>query len=286
MYAVIGAAGQVGQEFAKVVGSGKLHLLTRAQVDVTDPESIERSLEGVACSAMINLAAFHDVNRCEADPDTAFRVNALGAANVARVARRRGCKAVYFSSDYVFGGDETRTSPYVEIDERAPVNVYGASKAAGEDHVRSTLADHLIVRSSSLFGVATSRKGWTFPEMIVRRAQAGQPLRVVNDQYMAPTYTRDLVQSVVSLIEAGAVGTVHVTNAGGCTWHELATATLEIAAIDHPIEPVPSTAFPSPARRPSYSRLVSERLSTWHVEPLRDWKIALRAYLTEKGIVP
>jgi dTDP-4-dehydrorhamnose reductase len=286
MYAVIGAAGQVGQEFVKVVGSDKLHLLTRAQVDVTDPDSIERSLDGVACSAIINLAAFHDVNLCEADPDNAFRVNALGAANVARVARQRGCTAVYFSSDYVFGRDATRKSPYVESDERAPVNVYGASKAAGEDQVRSTLADHLIVRSSSLFGVTTSRKGWTFPEMIVRRAQAGQPLRVVNDQYMAPTYTLDLVRSVVSLLEAGAAGTVHVTNSGGCSWHELATATLEIAGIDRPIEPVPLTAFSSAARRPSYSRLDSECVATWNVEPLRDWKLALRAYLKEKGIVP
>jgi dTDP-4-dehydrorhamnose reductase len=284
MYAVIGAAGQVGQEFAKVVGSERLHLLTHAQVDVADPDSIERGLEGTDCSAIVNLAAFHDVNGCEADPERAFRVNALGAANVAQVAKRRRCRAVFFSSDYVFGQDEGRRSPYLEGDRPAPLNVYGTSKAAGEDRVQSTLADHLIVRTSSLFGVTTSRKGWTFPEMIVRRAQAGEPLRVVNDQYAAPTYTLDLVHSVVSLLEAGATGIVHVTNGGGCSWHELALATLEMAGIEHPVEAVSSSVFASAARRPAYSRLGSDRLASWGVEPLRDWRLALQAYLTEKGI--
>ena len=141
----------------------------------------------------------------------------------------------------------------------------------------------MIVRSSSLFGVVTSKKGWTFPEMILRRARAGEPLRVVDDQYMSPTYTLDLVHAVVSLLEAKAAGTVHVTNSSGCTWFELARATLAMAGIEYNIEPVGSDAFPSKARRPAYSRLDSERLESMGVAPLRDWRDGLRAYLVEKG---
>lgn len=281
--AVIGSAGQVGQEFAKCLPARGLIGLTREHLDVCDAASVQRCLEGLACDVLVNLAAFHDVNGCEQDPVRAFQVNATGAGNVAQAARRMGCKVVYFSSDYVFGLDTERRSPYLERDPAGPVNVYGASKVAGEHLVRAATDDHLIVRSSSLFGVVTSKKGWTFPEMILRRARAGEPLRVVNDQTMSPTYTLDLVRSVISLLEAGATGTVHVTNGGGCTWFEFATVTLALAGVQYDVEPVNSDAFPSKARRPTYSRMDSQRLSDLGVAPLRDWQDGLRAYLVEKG---
>jgi dTDP-4-dehydrorhamnose reductase len=204
---------------------------------------------------------------------------------VARIARDRGCRVVYFSTDYVFGGDDHRRSAFVESDERAPVNVYGRSKAAGEDAVRDTLADHLIVRTSSLFGATTSRKGWTFPEMIIRRARAAEPLRVVSDQIMAPTYALDLVRVVDSLLQAGATGTVHVTNSGCCSWYEFACASLEMAGIGQPVEAVSATEFPSVARRPAYSCLATERLERLGIEPVRHWRDALRAYLEETGML-
>jgi dTDP-4-dehydrorhamnose reductase len=121
--------------------------------------------------------------------------------------------------------------------------------------------------------------------MILRRSLAGEPLRVVNDQYMTPTYTFDLVGTVIALLACGATGTVHVTNGGLCTWYDFARATLQIAGIDHPIEAVSSTMFPSAARRPAYSALASERLASWKVPPQREWQAALRAYLIEKGVV-
>jgi len=161
--------------------------------------------------------------------------------------------------------------------------VYGASKVAGEQLVRATTDNHLIVRGSSLFGVVTSGKGWTFPELIMERASAGEPLKVVGDQYMSPTYTLDLVRAVVSLMDVDTAGTVHVTNGGGCTWHEFATATLDMVGVSHPIEKVTSEKFGSKAPRPKYSRLDSERLEELGVAPLRSWRDALRAYLVEKG---
>jgi len=284
-YAVIGSAGQVGQEFNKVLPPQDVILLTRENIDVTDADSVHDCFEGLDCDVIMNLAAFHDVNGCETDPNKAFQVNAAGAWHVAQNAKRNGCEVVYFSSDYVFGLDGHTQLPYVESDPVGPLNVYGASKVAGEHLVRATTKDHLIVRTSSLFGAVTSKKGWTFPSMILRRARANEPLKVVNDQYMSPTYTLDLVRTVIHLVEAGATGTVHVTNEGGCTWFELACRTLVAAGIDYPIEPVHSDAFPSKARRPTYSRMDSEQLESWGVPELRTWKDALHAYLAEIGEV-
>ena len=284
MYVVIGASGQVGQEFARHFSSRCL-LLTHEQIEVTDSASIDACLRDVSCSAIINLAAFHNVNVCEGDPDRAFRVNAIGAANVAKAAREKGCLMAYFSTDYVFGQNVARTSPYVESDPVGPLNVYGTSKAAGEHLVRAAGPDHLIVRTSSIFGAATSRKGSTFPEMIIQRARAGEPLRVVDDQFMSPTYAADLVRRVVELLNAGVTGTVHIANAGVCSWHEFASATVRMAGIPQQPEAVSSAAFPSPARRPAYSALASERLSECNISPLRVWRQALEAYLREKIVV-
>ncbi|MHC4067363.1 MAG: dTDP-4-dehydrorhamnose reductase [Planctomycetota bacterium] len=283
--AVIGAAGQVGQEFTKCLAKDALVPLAREQVDVVDSASVDACIDRLDCEVIINLAAFHDVNGCESNIEKAFQVNAVGAGNVARAAAREGRKLVYFSSDYVFRGDVERRAPYRESDPPDPVNVYGVSKVAGEHLVRIATDNHLIIRSSSLFGVVTSKKGWTFPEMILQRAKAGEPLRVVNDQYMSPTYTLDLVREVMALLEAGATGTVHVTNASGCTWYDFAKATLDQAGVEHPVEPVDSDAFPAIARRPVYSRLDSERLESFGVEGLRDWRESLQAYLIEKGVI-
>ena len=283
--AVIGAAGQVGQEFTKCLETDTFVPLTRDQVNVVDQASVDACIDRIDCDVIVTLAAFHDVNGCEDDIEKAFQVNAIGAGNVAQAAARGDRKLVYFSSDYVFGREDNRRTPYLESDLPEPVNIYGVSKVAGEQLVRVATDNHLIVRSSSLFGVVTSKKGWTFPEMILQRAKAGEPLRVVNDQYMSPTYTLDLVREVMALLEAGATGTVHVTNADGCTWYDFAQASLDLAGIEHPIEPVGSDAFPAKARRPSYSSLDSERLESFGVDGLRDWRAGLRAYLIEKGVI-
>lgn len=223
---VIGAAGQVGQEFARLLEPGAWTALTHEELDVTDPTRVRAALGDRPGDVVVNLAAFHNVNLCEEQPQTALAVNGLGALHVARAAAELGRKVVYFSSDYVFGADAARRTPYTEADAPAPLNVYGTSKVAGEQFVRQAAADHLIVRTSSLFGAVTSRKGWTFPETMLRRARAGEPLRVVRDQLMAPTYTRDLAETVLRLVAADARGTVHVTNSGCCSWYYLAVATL------------------------------------------------------------
>lgn len=281
---VIGARGQVGQEFAKLVPPDDLVPLNRDEIDVTRPDQVHDTLAAHDCDAIVNLAAFHNVNGCEEDPAQAFASNATGAWHVAAAAAHLNRTVVYISSDYVFGGETHRESPYLESDSPAPLNVYGASKAAGENLVRAANpAGHLIIRTSSLYGCVTSKKGSTFPELMLRKARDGESLRVVDDQIMAPTYTYDLTKRVVELLERGARGTFHVANRGSCSWYAFARRTLELAGIGAPIEAIASDAFPSPARRPSYSVLDTERLEEADLGPMRPWEEAVEAYLVEKG---
>ncbi|MBM3334709.1 dTDP-4-dehydrorhamnose reductase [Candidatus Sumerlaeota bacterium] len=285
--AIIGAAGQVGQEFIKHCRREDLALWDIEDFDVCSLDAVDKALGSEqSFDVVMNLAAFHNVNACEQEQARAYAVNAIGAYNVAKAAAKHGLKVVFFSSDYVFGRDKTRSVPYVESDPVGPLNVYGASKVAGEQMVRAQNPNHLIVRTSSLFGVVTSKKGWTFPEMIVNRARAGESLRVVTDQTMAPTYTYQLVERVLRLLGKDATGTVHICNSGQCSWYEFAERTLEIVGINYPIAKCSTDAFPSPALRPSYSAMTSERLCDLGVEPLPNWADALRAYLKEKGLLP
>jgi dTDP-4-dehydrorhamnose reductase len=164
------------------------------------------------------------------------------------------------------------------------LNVYGASKVAGEHLVRAAAPDsHLIVRSSSLYGCVTSKKGWTFPEMMLNKARAGEELKVVDDQVMAPTYTYDLASRVLELIERDATGTFHVANAGSCSWYEFACATFELVGLNAAVQPVSSGEFPAKAARPKYSVLTGNRRADIGLDPLRNWRDALKAYLVEKG---
>lgn len=283
---IIGAAGQVGSEFVKRLPAGDLVLWDRKILDICVPEQIDDVLGDSECDVVVNLAAFHNTNACEKEQTKAYAVNATGAYNVAKAAAEYGLKLVHISTDYVFGQDEDRSVPYVESSRVGPINVYGASKVAGEQMVRASCSNHLIVRTSSLFGVTTSGKGWTFPEMIVNNARAGKPLKVVTDQVMSPTYTYDLVAKILELLEKGATETVHVSNGGECSWHEFASRTLEVVGMDYPIAECTSDAFPSPARRPSYSAMSSERMENVGVESMRHWADALESYVKEKGWLP
>jgi dTDP-4-dehydrorhamnose reductase len=281
---LIGQSGQLGQEFLKLGGEHSFIPLSHADVEVSDPAGVSSVLGSLEFDAAINTAAFHRVDDCEDDAEKAFRVNAVGARNVARAAAARGAAVVFISTDYVYGGERGRRIPYTEADCAAPLNVYGASKLAGEQVVGQANPRHYIVRTCGLYGAVTSRKGWTFPEMIINKARGGGPLKVVNDQVLTPTYTFDLVRAIMAVLQKGAPGLYHLTSGGECSWHEFASAALELAGIKADIAAVPSTAFPSKAARPDYSVLESAKLAAQGIEPLRPWREALAAYLAEKGL--
>ena len=278
---VIGASGQLGSDLMQALHNWAPLGLTHADIEVADPASVNEKLDAAAPDAVINCAAFHQVDDCENRPDEAFRVNALGARNVALACARLGAFVVYVSTDYVFDGELDR--PYNEDDVPRPINVYGASKLAGEHLVAASAPRYLIVRVSSLFGVTgASGKGGNFVETMIRKARAGETIRVVDDIVMSPTYAADAAVAIRELIAGGASGIVHATNAGACSWFEFARAIFEHLGWAVDLRPQRSVNRTAAARRPRNSALASSLLGTLGLEP-PPWADALRRYLVAKA---
>ena len=281
--AIIGSTGQLGQDLMRVFGEAATGF-AHEDLDVTDEASVASAIRSERPDWVLNTAAFHRVDDCEVNPTLAFAVNALGALNVARAAADVGSGVVFYSTDYVFGGQE-RDHPYEEGDSPHPLSVYGTSKVAGEQLVMQANARHLVVRSAGLYGTATSRKGWTFPELMINKARTEGVVRVVTDQVLSPTFTADLARKTKELIEHDAVGLFHLTNAGECSWFEFARGAFEIARVEAKMEPIDTGQLQQHARRPSYSALATARLGEIGLSPLRPWKEALSAYLRTKGMI-
>jgi dTDP-4-dehydrorhamnose reductase len=283
--AVIGSTGQLGGDLARVFGEEAIGL-SHQDLDVTDGVGVASTINSLRPDWVINTSAFHRVDDCEVNPALAFAVNALGAQNVARAAAGVGAGVVFVSTDYVFGGEERkRGNPYEEGDVVRPLNVYGVSKAAGEQLVMQANPRHVVVRSAGLYGTATSRKGWTFPELMINKARTDGKVWVVTDQALSPTYTEDLARKIKELVERDASGLFHLTNAGECSWFEFARATFEVAGIEAEMQPIETGETRRRARRPSYSALRDTRLEEAGVTPMRPWKEALEAYLRAKELV-
>jgi dTDP-4-dehydrorhamnose reductase len=282
-YAVLGAAGQLGRDLCPRL-PGEVVPLTRDRADLTRPEALRAALDAIAPDVVVNCAAYNFVDRAEAEPPAAFAVNAWGVRDLALWCRDRGRLLVHFSSDYVFGLDESRRTPWTEGDAPGPVSVYGLSKLAGEYLVRATCPAHLVVRTCGLYGIwGSGGKGGNFVETMLRLAGAGKPLRVVADQVCTPSFTADVADATAALLTAGRQGLYHVTNAGACSWHEFARAIFELAGVAADLTPITSQDFGAAARRPAYSVLAPLALTAAGLAPLRPWREALAAYLGERG---
>ncbi|WP_088251597.1 dTDP-4-dehydrorhamnose reductase [Fimbriiglobus ruber] len=281
--AVLGANGQLGRDLCPRL-AGEVVPLTRAEIDLDRPETIAAYLSANRPDVVINCAAYNFVDKAEDDPDAAFRVNAWGVRALARACRDANSRLVHVSTDYVFGLDETRTTPFREDDPPGPVSVYGLSKLSGEYVVRSTCPAHLVIRTCGLYGVwGSGGKGGNFVETMLRVAGQGKPLKVVNDQRCTPTYTADLAVAIADLVARSAQGLYHVTSAGDCTWYELAAEIFRQAGVAANLTPTTSAQFGAPARRPGYSVLACDKLATAGVTKPRPWQDALAAYLKERA---
>lgn len=276
--AVLGGRGVLGSAVALHAErrGARVLVLGHEDVEVKDPASVVAGLARGRPDVVVNSVALHDVDRCEEDPGEAFRVNALGALNVARAARASGARTVYVSTDYVFGGD--KAEPYEEADRPRPVNVYGVSKAAGE--MLTLMADPgaLVVRVSFLFG-RRSAKGGGFVERILAKAREGGSVRVVADRHVTPTYVEDAADAILDLSLAGHGGVVHVANDGVCSLYELAAAAVRLAGLPARVEPIKTSEFPTKAVRPAYSALSTRSLEALRGRRLRAWDAALAEYL-------
>lgn len=242
-------------------------------IDITEGDALLAAAAEARPDWLVHLAAWTDVDGCEADPDRAFAVNELGSRNAARAAVSVNAPVLAMSTDYVFDG--TGSAPRREDDAVAPLGVYGRSKLAGELAVRGENPRAMVVRTSWLYG----RGGKNFVDTILARARAGQPLAVVNDQRGGPTWTGDLADGLLALIERGGSGTFHVTGSGECTWHELAVAACELADVPARVAPISSAELGRPAPRPAYSVLDNTRFEHVTGRRMPHWRDALGRYL-------
>lgn len=284
--AVIGSTGQFGSDLVKVLQHGTYDVFSLSHTDVecTDPASVQTALAAIRPDIVVNCAAYVRVDDCQDQPEETFRVNAVGALHVARSCATLDALCVYISTDYVFDGE--KGTPYTEADPPCPINVYGATKLAGEHLVRQACPRWLIVRTASLFGKAGSRgKGGNFVETILARARGGESLRVVHDTRMSPTSTYDAAGALEQLLRSGASGLVHLTNAGACSWYEFTCKAIQLVGLHTDVTPITADAYPSKARRPRDSSMQSVRLEAMLEHPIRSWQEALHAYLVEQGHV-
>jgi dTDP-4-dehydrorhamnose reductase len=280
---VVGSGGQLGRELVALLGAELAWAGDRAEVDVTDESAVGALVARLEPDVVFNATAWNRVDAAEAEVAAAFAVNAFAPHFLARAARDAGALLVHYSTDYVFDG--TATTPYREDDPPRPLGVYGASKLAGEHLVAAAGGEHLVVRTSGVFGRGGSeQKGGSFVERILAKARTEEPLRVVADQVFAPTFAPDLARASIALVRSGARGLFHVTNAGSCSWHDLAVAALLAARLDVPVEPISKDALRVPARRPAYSVLDGSRYLERGLPPLRCWRDTLPEALAGLGI--
>lgn len=280
---VTGAGGQVGRELVRASASfeGEIIGLGRAGLDVTDADAVCRAVDQHAPDIVINAAAYTAVDRAESEPEAAFAVNRDGAAHCAEACAEADIPLIHFSTDYVFDG--TKGEPYTEDDTTNPLGVYGASKWAGEEAIRTALDVHLILRTSWVF----SAHGHNFVKTMLRLCRERDELRVVADQRGNPSAARDLAAAALRIArrvaEPGAPwGTYHLAGVPATTWHGLAEAVVAEARKHgsvraERVEPIPTSAYPTPVRRPADARLDCSRIAQrWGIEPPDWWPAVAR----------
>lgn len=279
MIVITGAEGQLGTAFRRLYPDA--HHLTRADLDLADTTSIRDVLEPLDPELIINCAAYTAVDLAEAEEDLAYAINAAALREMGWMCADYAIPLVSFSTDYVFDGESDR--PWVESDETAPINAYGRTKAAGERYLLETHPDALIVRTSWV----VSGTKQNFISTMIRLARRGE-VSVVDDQHGCPTVADDLASATLGAVEAGVSGLLHLVNDGPTTWFDLARAAVREAGLDPDlIHPQSTAEYPTPARRPRYSVLGSERLDQLDLDPMPHWSESLPAVvasLIERGL--
>ena len=291
---LLGKNGQVGWELQRSLSPlGEVVALDfdspgPLTADFSQPEQLAATVRAVKPDVIVNAAAHTAVDKAESEPDLARAINAKGPAVLAREAAACGAWLVHYSTDYVFDGSGSR--PWREDDPKGPLNVYGQTKLEGEEAIRASGCMHLILRTSWVYAA----RGGNFAKTMLKLAQDRERLTVIDDQVGAPTGADLLADLTAHLVRASAIGgarsgTYHAVAAGATTWHGYAkhviefgrAAGLNIKVPANNVEPVATTAYPTPARRPANSRLDTRRLRETFNLNLPDWRIGVDRMLTE-----
>jgi dTDP-4-dehydrorhamnose reductase len=274
--AILGANGQLGSDLVHVFGEETIPL-THRDLDVTDFGSL-KILKELMPEVVINTAAYVRVDDAEVEVEKAFQVNAIGALNVAKICDELNAINVYISTDYVFDG--TKGEPYTEEDVPNPINVYGLSKYAGELFTQNYSQRYYIVRVASLYGKAgASGKGGNFVEFMIQKARNREEIKMVEDQFMSPTHSKDVAEMLKRFLAMKpAFGVYHMVNDGYCSWYEFTREIFTILGWHVQITPITSSGLKRLARRPIFSALKNKKLESYGLS-MRTWKEALNAYI-------
>jgi dTDP-4-dehydrorhamnose reductase len=255
----------LGSELVRLLGTETG--LAHGDLSITDRKAVGDAIAQHKPDVVFNCAAYNAVDNAEFHPAEAFAVNAEGPQNVSDACRRNGAAFVHFSTNFVFDG--THEEPYVESDEPNPLSVYGQSKLQGERLILGAGGHVLVIRTAAVYG---GPRG--FPDRFAALARKGEPLRVVSDQRINPTYARDLATAALKLADEGAAGIVHAVAEGCCAWDEFARAVLDESGIPMPVQSISGKLVMQDARRPRNGCLASTRIA-----PLRHWRDALHEAL-------
>ena len=285
---ITGCHGQLGNELISILSSGKSEIgpmpsaLENAEIcavdidtlDISDVTAVKSLVAAEKCDVIINCAAMTNVDGCESDYETAFKVNAMGVRNLAMAAKSVDAKLIHVSTDYVFAGDGVR--PYVEWDKVDPQSAYGASKALGEKYALEFNDKTFVVRTSWLYGYV----GKNFVKTVRRILKEKGGMTVVNDQRGNPTNANDLAHHLLKLALTEEYGIYHCTGEGECTWFDFAKKIAELSGYDGDIvKPCTSDEFPSPTKRPAFSSLRNLALQCTVGNEMRDWETAIENYI-------
>jgi dTDP-4-dehydrorhamnose reductase len=283
--ALIGVDGQLGTDINVHFNSKGLDvsgLVGLKDIDVCDYRMSENVLKEVKPDLVINTAAFHDVDRCEEEALSALRVNVIGIKNLAVICRKMGVPLMHFSTDYIFDGK--KKEPYTENDRACPISMYGISKLAGEQFMQYMLEKYYIVRLSGLYGLTdcVGKKGGNFVEQMIKLARKNKQIKVVDDQVLTPTSTRDVAEKLLELIQTEKYGIYHMTNTDSCSWYEFALEIFKLMDLNVVVQPTTTEEFGAKARRPEYSVLDNANLRKIGLKDLRSWKEALKDYIESR----
>ena len=277
---ITGSKGQIGYYLQKALSDEHLELFLtdRNNMDITDYEQTNSTVATIKPDIIIHSAAYTSVDACETNPNEAYRVNALGTRNLAIACNNVNAKMLYISTDFVFDG--TKESPYIEFDEPNPLNIYGKTKLAGEEFVKSLLNKFFIVRTSWLYG----SHGNNFVKTIQNLAKQKGIIKVVDDQTGSPTFAEDLVEIILQLIKTDYYGIYHCSNDGQCSWYEFAKKIIEYAGLSEiTIQPITSEELNRPAKRPNFSVLKNYMLELQSLNKVPHWMDSLESFLQRKG---
>lgn len=282
-FLITGADGQLGKEWAAFCRKHNIEHagFGSAGLDITNTADIERAAKDLHPDVIVNCAAYTKVDAAETEQETAYRINATALEFLSGFCKKNNIKLIHYSTDYVFEGSAGHRKElpdgYPEDFETRPMNIYGKSKLAGEEFIRASGCEHLIIRTSWLCG----QYGGNFVKTMLRLAESGKELKVVNDQFGSPGFAANVVHNTYVLIQAGASGTFHISSAGICSWYDFAIEIFKQKGLHVSVKPVSSSEFPAAAKRPAFSKLNTEKMAKIEGALIESWQDGLKKLLRQ-----